>query len=253
MKFLGTLLPAAALLVSGIFALPLNERDWIEARALKAYDIDEVIKAWMSDEKTVKRLKNNCNTKGGWEKWAQSELEDEFRTEFGLTGDIREQENVYTAKNKKYADFVLPESDKYKGMIIELKCENKFGQKGIGMKGPVISDQEKRYNVKSEFKKYTFVALAMGFTPEADKALKAIGMQPIKDAKAPVEAPNVMRTYKETIQLDDLTSDMADLTDALQNLYMQKSKSAKDKPAPAKPKPGSSKPSKDKKKGKKPA
>ena len=92
MKFLGTILSAAALLASGISALPAGKRGTIETRAsLLDYNIDTVIANWMSDTKTRKRLTNNSNTVGGWEGWAQSELEDEFKEAFGLSMDIREQ------------------------------------------------------------------------------------------------------------------------------------------------------------------
>ncbi|KAF1352746.1 hypothetical protein EJ07DRAFT_183199 [Lizonia empirigonia] len=239
MKFLGTIVAAAALLASGISASPLGDLGGIHARALTDYDINTAIQKWMADPKTRKRLTNNCNTKGGWEGWAQAELEDEFKDEFKLSDSLREVSKVYI--KGKLADLVLPKTAQKKGMIIELKCENAFGQKGVKILDPVNADVYKKSNVRPEYNDYTFVALAMAFTSDADKSLRSIGMKPI--AKAAVAPPNTMQTYREDFKLDGLSNDMEDLNKALNNLFISKSRpssptspppSPKGKPAPGK-------------------
>ena len=95
------------------------------------------------------------------------------------------------------------------------------------------ADVYRKYNVKPVYNDYTFVALAMAFTSDADKALKKIGMRPISGALAAVTPPNTMKTYKEVFKLDGLTGDMQDLSEVFENLYLQKSKSTPPGPAPA--------------------
>lgn len=104
-------------------------------------------------------------------------------------------------------------------------------------------DKKKNIDVIADFEDYTFVALAMAFTPEADKELKRIGMRPIPGAEAAVAAPNKMKMYKEAIPLQRLTTDLEDMNKAFRDLYMQKSKpAAPGSPAPKPaPKPAPSK------------
>ncbi|KZM28007.1 uncharacterized protein EKO05_0002029 [Ascochyta rabiei] len=220
MKFLITLLSAAGLLASGISAAPLNERGIIRTRAPGTdYDIDDAIVDWMSDPKTKRRIKTACGTVGGWEGWAQLELEAEFREKFQIpeNTDIREQSKVF--EGRQIADFLLPETATHKGMIIELKCENKNAQSGDGMQKPVGSDKKKIYNVKANYKDHTFMAVAMAFTPKADKALTKVGMKPIPKAEADMGAGNTMRAYKERMEVGTLTKDMDDLEEAFKGLF----------------------------------
>jgi hypothetical protein len=229
MKFLVTLLSAAALLASGISASPLGERGMIKARApTKDYDIDGAIVSWMGERHTRSMIKSVCSTSGGWEVWAQVELEAKFKDTFGISVDIREQSKVFN--NRKIADFVLPETDQLKGMIIELKCENRGAQSGKAMKAPVEKDQLKKQDVKPEYDHYTFVALAMAFTPEADKVLKKIGMQPIPSASQAVPGKGTMKVYKEKIRFADLDQGMKDFMGAFSGLSLTDSESDSDKP-----------------------
>ena len=98
-----------------------------------------------------------------------AELEDEFKDEFKLSQGLREVSKVYV--KGKLADLVLPKTAQKKGIIIELKCENAFGQKGIKLLDPVNADIYRKSNVRPEFTDYTFVALAMTFTSDADKTV----------------------------------------------------------------------------------
>ena len=220
MKFLITLLSAAALLASGISAAPLDERGMIEARARGTeYNIDSAIVAWMGNSETQKRLKTACGTVGGWEGWAQLELEHMFRTRFQIpdTTDIREQSKVF--EGKQIADFLLPETATRKGVIIELKCENKNAQSGDAMEKPVGADIQKRYNVKPAYQDHSFMALAMAFTPKADQALARVGMRPIPNAVAKISGQGAMKAYKETMTIGSLSKDMLDLEEAFRSLF----------------------------------
>jgi hypothetical protein len=220
MKFLITLLSAAALFTSGISAAPFDKRGTIEARVATEYNIDSVMIEWMKDPKTQRRMNNACRTVGGWEGWAQLEIEDEMRTKFGIPDntDIREQ-SVFEGQQK--ADFVLPKTAKLGGMIIELKCENKVSQSGGAIQTPVGKDITKRYNVKAAYQGYRFVALAMAYTPEAEEALAKVGMRPIPRAVAKVSG-GTMKAYKETMTLGSLSKDMLDLSDAFTKLSVSR-------------------------------
>jgi hypothetical protein len=241
MKFFGTILATAALLASGISASPLGDRGGIYARAQEDYDINKAIQIWTADAKTKRRMTSSCNTKGGWEGWAQVELEDEFKDLFKLTGTIRENGEVY--KGNKLADFVLPKTTKNKGMVIELKCENVFGQRGVRLTDPMNADVYKQYDIKPEYHDYTFVALAMAFTSEADKALRSISMEPIPEVEVAMAPPNIMRVYREDFKLGGLVNDMKDLNKAMNDLFLSKSRpgSPSGTPPPS-PKPAASKP-----------
>ncbi|KAF1923087.1 uncharacterized protein M421DRAFT_333181 [Didymella exigua CBS 183.55] len=236
MKSLITLLSAAALLASGISAAPSGERGAIEARVTRDYDIDTAIVNWMKKPLVQKRLKGVCSTDGGWEVWAQVELEDEFKEGFALDENLSIREKTEVYMNSKRADFVLPETNRVKGMIIELKCENKNEQKGSAIKTPVGKDKDKKFDVKPAFAGYTFVALTMAYSPEADKALTKIGMHAIPNAKYVVPGgKGTMKAYKEILK--HYTADMEDLTDTLANLMSNSRPASPTAPKPAGPAP----------------
>lgn len=134
MKFFGIIVAATALFASGISALPLGNLGEIHPRTPSDYSINKVFANWMNDPKTQRRLANHCNTRGGWEGWAQAEIEDELRRAFTIPHTIREVTSVY--KGKEFADLVLPLRPRNNGMILELKCENAYGQKGSQDQSP---------------------------------------------------------------------------------------------------------------------
>ena len=249
MKFFGTIVAATALFASGISALPLGDLGGIHPRAPADYNINKVLKDWMDDDKTKRRLGNHCNTKGGWEGWAQGEIESEFRDAFEIPQTIREDTSVY--KGRELADLVLPKTARYKGMVIELKCENAYGQKGVKIKAPVRADIAKQSAVKPEFNDYTFVALAMAYTTEADVSLRKIGMKPIVGATVNVAGPHTVRIYREDYKLKSLIDEIEDLDKAMYNLFLSKSRPGSpsgtphsSNPAPGKTAPGKTAPGK---------
>jgi len=75
------------------------------------YDLSNVIGAWFAKEKVhlEKMFPIAADTRGGWESWAQLELEQVFRATYkNLRGkDIREVGQVYEGNER--ADFFLPE------------------------------------------------------------------------------------------------------------------------------------------------
>jgi hypothetical protein len=207
MKLLPTLLSAVALLSSSISALPLNEYGMIKTRAPTAnYDIDKAVKDWM-ETVSEKEWKNACKTKGGWEVWMQFGLEIKLEEVFKLKGhDLREDSKPYGGKMA--ADFTLPQTPKFNGMIIELKCENAFSQKGTSLKKPVQEDDAKRLKIHKDYKDYTFVVLAMAFTKEGKNAVQQheMGLLPIRGASVPLEGGATMQAFKKQYsrtQLDD--------------------------------------------------
>ena len=193
----------------------------VEAQAGIEYNIDQAIVEWMEEPRTQRRMNTICGSVGGWVDWAEFELECEFRAKFNLptTVDIREQ-SVFEGREK--AHLVLPRTAEFDGVIIELKCENKLGQRGDAMQTPVGEDIEKRYKVKAAYQDYRFVALAMAYTPEAEEALARVGMRPIPKAVAVLKSGGVMKAYKETMTLGSLSKDMDDLTEALHSLSMSR-------------------------------
>lgn len=94
---------------------------------------------------------------------------------------IRELQ-VYDGSTKA-ADFTFPPSQKAKskGMIVELKCENKNSNAGKSLGKAVESDIKKLKGAfKTQYKDYDKVAIAMAYSADAQKALDAIdGMIPL--------------------------------------------------------------------------
>jgi hypothetical protein len=209
-KLLVMFLSAANLLTSGTSAPSLGERS-----SKKDYPIDAVIADWMSDVRIQGRLKFLCNRARGWEGWAQVEFETAFRDAFPITTSVREQ-SVF--ENQQTAEFVLPKTDEFNGMIIKLKCEDQSAQRGNAMRTLVDEDIQERYNVKPEYKDHTFVVLAMAFTTEAQKALTEIGMSPIPKAASSVDQ-SAVRAYKETFPPSESTDNMEDLNQVAGGLF----------------------------------
>ena len=243
MKFFGTIVAATALFASGISALPVGDLGGLQRRAPVDYDINKVLVAWMADKKVQRNLVNHCTTRGGWEGWAQGDLETDLRTAFNIKETIREVTKVYAGK--ELADFVLPKTSTHNGMVIELKCENAYGQKGVKISKPVHADIAKRAIVKPGFNDYTFVAIAMAFTPAADTALKKIGMRAIPGATAAVTPTQNMKIYREDYRLMSLVDEIEDLDLAMYNLFLTNSRPGSpsgtpppaSNPAPGKPAP----------------
>lgn len=225
MMFLGTLLSTVTLIASGVSASPLGERSILQARVpTQDYAIDPAFVTWMQKSHTHDLFRRACSTVGGWEPWAQLELEHVFKQRFhiGEDVDIREQSKVFRRDDGKamFADFLLPKTNTHKGMIIELKCENKLNNKGHALKPKVEKDKAKQYHVKPEYFDHTFIALAMAYTPEAQRALSKIGMKPIPGAEHKVPSKGTMKVFKEHIpSARAVTAEMEDLTNAFENLF----------------------------------
>lgn len=222
----------------------------IHRRAPVNYDINQALEDWMGDPKVRRKLANHCDTRGGWEGWAQAEIETEFRQAFNIPETIREVTKVYAGR--ELADLVLPKTNAYNGMVIELKCENAYGQKGVKIGKPVREDIAKRAVVKPEFYDYTFIALAMAYTPNADTALKKIGMRPIQGTAVTLSGSKIMKIYREDWKLKSLVDEIEDLDQAMYNLFLTNSRPGSpsgtpppaSNPAPGKAAPGKAAPGK---------
>lgn len=99
-----------------------------------------------------------------------------------------------------------------------------MAKRGVKIKAPVHADIAKQFAVKPEFKDYTFVALVIAFTPEADRSLTKIGMKPIRGASATVAGSHTMRIYREDYKLKSLIDEIEDLDEAMYNLFLSKSR-----------------------------
>jgi hypothetical protein len=198
MKLLPTLLSALTLLSSSISALPLDEYGMINVRASTVnYNIDKVVKDWMNTV-SKEEWENACTTKGGWEGWMQFGFEIKLRQVLNLKGYVlREDSKPYGGKMA--ADFTLPQTPGFNGMVIELKCENAFSQKGASLKKPVQEDDAKRLKIHKDYKDYTFVVLALASTTEGKNAVQQhdIGLLPIQGASARLESGGTMQAFKK--------------------------------------------------------
>ncbi|KAJ4361277.1 hypothetical protein N0V95_002046 [Ascochyta clinopodiicola] len=235
MKSFITLLSAAALLASCVSAAPTV------VKPTQDYNIEDPIEAWSQRPNVKKTFERACATSGGWEGWAQVELEDAFIDEFGLdpATSVREISDVF--RDKKRADFVLPETTLFRGMIIELKCENKGEQKGAAVAPAVGKDEDKKYSVKAAYQEYTFVTLAIAYSTEAEAALVKIGMKAIPRSSVKLRnGQGTMKVFMEKVKASlTIDTEAMDLSDTFDKLSISpKSKTNPKAPAarPSNPK-----------------
>lgn len=243
MKFLASLLTATALLSSCISALPLTEDHILALRVdngkdvdndkktqttqntensqspgaeskiskKKIYDIEEVFKEWFGDPKVQETLGGMCLQDGGWEGWAQVELDKRFRKFFGLHKKTRIREfKVYNGK-RKAADFLLPETDEYDGMILELKCENKNTNSGEKLKDLVEKDIKKEKGLKPAYKTHSFRVIAMAWSEEAETAIEGLGLEVIPDIEAEMTSSSDSSEGDESGKESDKSSNARDI------------------------------------------
>lgn len=147
---------------------------------------------------------------------------------------IREKSHIF--EDGKFADLVFEETEKYRGMIIELKCEDIHSNKGSSLGIAVKKDIEKIKYVKKEYRSYTYVVLAMAYTESAHNSVKSLGLHAIEDAeveltdqssseeenggkgKSPAKMQDIMtfRAYKKNIEHEQDPA-VKDLTDKMGN------------------------------------
>lgn len=247
MKFLASLLTATALLSSCVSAIPLTEDHILALRAdsgkdidkgkkpqttqttdstpsisatsenKKEYPIEGALEEWMTRDYVKKKLNRACTTNGGSEGWAQLELDDAFHDAFDIPDEVHVREiHVYTG-SRQAADFVLPPTKQYNGMIMELKCENKNSNSGKAMKDLVSGDIEKEKELNSQYKAYTFRVLAMAWSDQAETAIESLGLKAMPDVKAEVKA-GVMKMFQKTISTGSGSDDVDELTQGMENL-----------------------------------
>ncbi|PVI00747.1 hypothetical protein DM02DRAFT_655120 [Periconia macrospinosa] len=168
------------------------------------YEVELAIQKWFREPHTADVFSTAADTSGGWETWAQVELERIFKEDFDDdfkkdlvkgTRDIREQSYVYQPNSKTkrspIADFVLPQTTDKKGMIIELKVELKPIKGNDDLKERIENDKSKERNVAKGFEDFSFVTLALAFTPEAHGRLEQSKMKKVPGASVKFgKAPN---------------------------------------------------------------
>lgn len=143
---------------------------------MASLDVDTYIKQWMENNQD-KLQYSVSTTDGGWESWAQFELEFFIKNKLEMAQKAHVREvRVYEDQHLR-ADFAFqpPTTSNRKGIILELKCENKNTQ---GMKALVKADIEKLEKplVAKYIKDYERAAIAMAYTPKAQTDLEALGM-----------------------------------------------------------------------------
>lgn len=124
--------------------------------------------------------------------------------------------------------FFEPDAE-HKGMIIELKCENRNTNKGSAMKAKVQADIDKEKKVQSKYKEYSLNVLAMAYSADAGKAVESLGLTAIEDATIrqdsssdesesdePGTQDDILMVYRKEVSTDDgvdaITQGVAGLT-----------------------------------------
>lgn len=185
------------------------------------YPIGRIFKNWMEIDHVKKRLKRACSTQGGSEGWTQFEFDDEFKTAFNIPDEHQVREvKVY---NSGAADFVLPPTEQYNGMIMELKCENKNTNSGNKLGNLVDTDIKKEKELTPQYKRYTFRVLAMAWSDKAETALEDLGLKVIPGVRAPLKDEpkkdeDFIKMYQRTVSTGSADDDVDELTQGMENL-----------------------------------
>lgn len=79
---------------------------------------------------------------------------------------------VFTSNSEK-ADFLLPKGKGKKGMIIEIKAENK-GHGGTGLLNVVKEGLKKMESINTEHQDDTHVSIALAFTAKTQDQLRIL-------------------------------------------------------------------------------
>lgn len=144
------------------------------------FPLDDLFKDWLKDENTQKLLAFAAQfTDGGYEGFAQVAFDFAVHKADYVTmkPSVREVPvYVYSdadkaaKKKEKRADFVFDSTETTKGLIVELKCENKKSE-GATFISNVKADVAKlKGQYKDEYKDYTKVAIAMAWSQGAEDA-----------------------------------------------------------------------------------
>lgn len=167
---------------------------------LASINIDDYISSWMDDETNSEKLAHSAGTtNGGWECWAQFELEYVIKKRMGISTTTQVREVRVYEDQSLAADFAfdpLPTSNK-KGIILELKCENR---KMTNMKALVRKDIEKlKKPLKAKYQDYDRAAFVMAYTPKAQQDMQDLGMTPLTPSIQLVgaEKGNTLKVFRK--------------------------------------------------------
>lgn len=247
MQFLLTFVIAGALLASGLAAPPGLASDryptLLNARADRpktpenkdsklnsppapkqagSFDLDGTIGKWLGEAITQKRIRYADTTDGGWEGWAQFEIEVAFRDalEYDYNKGVREVK-VFLGSNQA-ADFTFDPSEQKnkRGMIVELKCENKKTYSGTKVVTAFEDDIKKlKGNFKAQYEDYDKVAIVMAYSAEAQAKLDKMAGGEVDYITIPsVTVGNAATQRKLKIYRMDVDSPVKKVTDSMGNL-----------------------------------
>lgn len=164
--------------------------------------IDRYALEWMqSDTNKDKIAYSASTTNGGWESWAQFELEFFIKQKLVVPVTTKVREVRAYADKSLAADFVFdpPPTSKNVGVILELKCENQNMQ---GMKAKVQSDIAKLSKpLDAKYQKYEKMVLAMAYSPKVQKDLRDLGMVPLGGGVQLMggESGNTLQIFHKTV------------------------------------------------------
>lgn len=164
---------------------------------MTSFNMDSHMREWLGS--TQQKLSYAAYTDGGWESWAQYEIEFFLKSTLGLdvTRRIRE---VQVYGDKKAADFTFDPSQQKntKGMVVELKCEN-HNSEGAAFIASVGKDIQKlRGQLAVKYQDYDRVALAMAYSAEAQNALGKLGMSVVGGTEVPLPfgSGKILKMYR---------------------------------------------------------
>ncbi|KAJ4394902.1 hypothetical protein N0V93_004122 [Gnomoniopsis smithogilvyi] len=188
------------------------------------FKLDDHLNSWLSDESTKKKVYYADSTDGGWEGWAQFEFEVYLRNEMSYSSNKRVREIQVYDGNSKAADFTIEPSqqENRKGMVVELKCENKNSLAGTKVATAFAEDIKKlQGKLKTPYAGSDKVAIVMAYSKEAKDKLDAMKNQNVISISIPTvtvgESQLPLKVYRwdpENDTKDDtelVTDDMSKL------------------------------------------
>lgn len=133
-----------------------------------SFPLDDFITQWFSGDRIKETLKYAAeHTKGGYEGWVQVEWDLAVKDYKKVKLNPSDREVAIYEGSTELADFVLDATDDTKGMIVELKTENK-NSKGKKFIDAVKADKEKLgRTLKTKYQDYEKVAIGIAWSAQA--------------------------------------------------------------------------------------
>lgn len=198
---------------------------------LPEFPIDDVFRNWIKDEYKREILSAVYATHGEWEGWVRVEIDLKSRAAFSIRNKQPVREVEVYKRVEEWADLVLKQDKKHKGLIIELVCEDKFANKGALIRNSVQDEMDKKKELKEKYKGYSFTVLAVTYSKAAETAVRELGFTVMQGVEvdqdissdelkeyASDEQPVTLRVFQKRVPSGSAGEGVDEITESLGGL-----------------------------------